>query len=99
MRKIILACMAGLSTSMLVTKMKEAAKKDDYDCEITAYPISSAKDESGDADVVLLGPQLRLQLDSIKKDISCPVEVIDMSDYGMMNGEKVMQRVKEILND
>lgn len=99
MKKIILACMAGLSTSILVSKMREAAEADGYACTITAYPISNVKQVGADADIVLLGPQVRFQADSVKKSVSCPVEVVDMAAYGTMDGRKVMDKVKEVLGD
>ena len=43
MRKIILLCSAGMSTSMLVKKMQEAAKAQNYDCSIAAFPFSVHK--------------------------------------------------------
>ena len=42
MKKIILLCSNGMSTSMMVAKMKEAAKKIGYDCTIAAYALSAA---------------------------------------------------------
>lgn len=99
MRKIVLACMAGLSTSILVGKMREAAKADGYDCTVNAYPISNVSKEGADADMVLLGPQVRLQLENVKGCVNCPVEVIDMMSYGMMDGKKVIGRVREVLGD
>lgn len=97
MKKIILACMAGLSTSILVSKMREAAEEEGYECVINAYPIANVEQVGKDADIILLGPQVRFQVDAVKKNVSCPVEVIDMMDYGTMDGKKVMERVKEIL--
>lgn len=32
MRNIVLFCAAGMSTSLLVNKMKEAAAKENYEC-------------------------------------------------------------------
>lgn len=99
MRKIVLACMAGLSTSILVSKMREAAKAEGYECTVNAFPISNVAKEGADADIVLLGPQVRLRLDSVKESLTCPVEVVDMMDYGMMDGKKVMDRVRKVLGD
>lgn len=99
MRKIVLACMAGLSTSILVSKMREAAKEMGYECEVNAYPISNVEKEGGDADIILLGPQVRLQLESVKGSVKCPVEVIDMMAYGMMDGKTVVEQVKKTLGD
>ena len=35
MTKIVLLCAAGMSTSALVRKMKDAAKAEDYECDIS----------------------------------------------------------------
>ncbi|MGM9904871.1 PTS sugar transporter subunit IIB, partial [Lactobacillus sp.] len=41
-KTIMLCCSAGMSTSMLVKKMQEAAKKDGLDYEIFACPAAEA---------------------------------------------------------
>jgi PTS system cellobiose-specific IIB component len=99
MKKIVLLCAAGMSTSMLVNKMREAAVKMNYECIINAYPLVDAEAEGANADVVLLGPQVRFQLKNVVNQVKCPVEAIDMTAYGTMNGEKVIQQVKKILGE
>ena len=84
MKKIVLLCAAGMSTSILVKKMQEAAKADSFDCEIAAYPTSEAKDKAADADVILLGPQVRFQAkkiaeqkkldDALEKEITAAIK-------------------------
>ncbi len=92
MRKIVLCCNAGMSTSMLVEKMRKAAKEQGIACEITAYPISEAEEKAKDADVILLGPQVRYELKKIKKLFPHkPVEAIAPADYGMLRGENVLK--------
>lgn len=99
MRKIILLCAAGMSTSMLVTKMKKYAESENYECEISAHAVSEAK-QYIDADIILLGPQVRFNLAKVKEQCpNCPVESIDMVAYGSMDGAKVIKRVKEVLGD
>ena len=91
--KIKLFCSAGMSTSMLVKKMQEAAAKRGLEAEIAAYPEATIDAETADCDVALLGPQVRFMLDKAKSICdpkNIPVEVIPMQDYGMMNGEKVL---------
>ena len=68
MRKVVLLCAAGMSTSLLVNKMRDAAKEEGYDCEINAYALATAKEHT-DADVILLGPQVRFGLNNVKKDL------------------------------
>lgn len=100
MRKIILLCSAGMSTSILVNKMIEAAAAQDYAVEISAHSVSEAARVAADADIVLLGPQVRFNLSSVQKQLpEKPIEVIDMRAYGTMNGEAVIAEVKKILGD
>lgn len=92
MKKIVLMCAAGMSTSMLVKKMQEAAKEMNYECSITAYPTSEAAKEGSNADIILLGPQVRFALNKVKEQ--CPgviVEAIDMRMYGRMDGKGVLE--------
>ena len=89
MKKILLACNAGLSTSMLVQKMKDSAEERKIDVEILAVSVNSINDYL-DYDVLLLGPQVRFLKDNIAEKVSMPVIVIDTMDYGMLNGTKVL---------
>lgn len=100
MRKIVLFCSAGMSTSALVRRMEDAAKEIGYEVTVEAHSVSDAARLGADADVVLLGPQVRFNLDNVKKQLpDKPVDVIGMRDYGTMNGAAVIAQVKEILGD
>jgi len=90
---IKLFCASGMSTSVLVNKMKEAAKAKGVDAEIIAFPESQMDRHLDSMDVALLGPQVGYTLGKAKKlcePHGIPVEVIPMVDYGMMNGAKVL---------
>lgn len=90
--KILLVCSSGMSTSLLVSKMREAAKKQGINVEIDATGASQIE-KSTDVDVVLLGPQVRYLLNDMRKEMESkgiPVDVINNLDYGTMNGEKVL---------
>ena len=90
MTKIVLLCAAGMSTSALVRKMKDAAKAEGYECDISAHSVSEAKNYQS-ADMILLGPQVRYRLKEVQGELpNNKVEVIDMKDYGMMNGKAVV---------
>lgn len=97
MKKIVLLCSAGMSTSMLMTKMREYAASIGYECSVDAYPVSEAAKQGADADIVLLGPQVRFQLESVKKEVNCPVQTIDTMAYGMMDGKAVLESVIEVI--
>ena len=91
---IYLVCNAGMSTSILVRKMQEAAAKDNLDVHIEAFSVEILDEMVDTADVVLLGPQIRHMLNDVRKVVAekCPVDVIDMRDYGMIRGDKVLAR-------
>ena len=87
----LLVCAAGMSTSLLVNRMKEAAETKEIEFQIEAHPVGQIEKYGEAADVILLGPQVRYELKNIKKMLlDKPVEIINMQDYGTMNGAKVL---------
>lgn len=97
---IKLFCAAGMSTSVLVNKMKEAAKAEGIEAEIEAFPESQMAKHLDSMDVALLGPQVGYTLPKAKKlcaEKNIPVDVIPMVDYGMMNGAKVLDFALKLL--
>ena len=91
---IRLFCGAGMSTSVLVAKMQDAAKEKGKDADIAAYPISEMERLIDGVDVALLGPQVGFQLARAKEICGAkgvPVDVIPMQDYGMCNGMNVLK--------
>lgn len=92
--KIVLACAGGMSTGMLVKKMLQAAKEKGLDVDISACAVTELERHTEGCSVILLGPQVSYQKDRVAETFpSIPVVVIDMMDYGMMNGEKVLSDV------
>ena len=90
---IRLFCAAGMSTSLLVNKMKESATKRGIEADIAAFPEGQMDKHLDSMDVALLGPQVAYTLSKAKKlcePKGIPLEVIPMVDYGMMNGAKVL---------
>ena len=50
----------------------------------------------------MLGPQVQYMEDSVKKitdEAGIPLAVINMQDYGMMNGEHVLETAQELMGD
>ena len=102
MIKIRLFCSAGMSTSLMVNKMKAAAQEQGIEADIVAFPESTMDVNSNGADVVLLGPQVRFMLQKAEKLLApkgIPVAVIDMKDYGLMNGANVLAKAIEMKNN
>lgn len=102
MKKIMLVCNAGMSTSMLVQKMKESAKEYDEEIEIFASPEAEAKKMVDQVDVVMLGPQVAYVLPDFEKiaaQSKTPVSVIPTADYGRMEGKKVLKSAIQIIEE
>lgn len=100
MKNILLMCSAGMSTSIMVKKMTEAAAEINAEVAIKAIPEQQLNDHLAGTDIILLGPQVRFLLDKVQsaaKDI--PVRVIDTMDYGTMNGEKILRQALAILGE
>lgn len=98
MRNIVLLCANGMSTSMMVKKMQDHARQSGYECQVEAHSIDDVKDYA-DVDIILLGPQVKFQLNKVRSLVHCPVEVIDMTAYGTMNGAKVLEDARKIIGD
>ena len=98
MKHIVLMCAAGASTSMLVQRMQRAAEQQGFECTIEAHPVNQAA-EFADSDVILLGPQVRFELNKVKAQVNCPVESIDMMAYGTMNGEAVLKQARALMGE
>lgn len=95
--KILLICSAGMSTSMVVKKMQEQAAVQGLDADISAVGTAAAKAEAPKADVILLGPQIRFMEKQIKADYQKPTMVIDMMDYGRLDGAAVLKKALALL--
>ena len=52
MKKILLVCSAGMSTSLLVNKMKSAAQDMNVEVEIEALPVSECSTKINEVDIV-----------------------------------------------
>ncbi|MGT2667161.1 PTS sugar transporter subunit IIB [Streptococcus rifensis] len=102
MKTIMLVCNAGMSTSMLVTKMQKAAEAKGFDANIFAVPVSEVDQEmaKNTVDVLLIGPQVRFMLKEYKEKFEPDTKVTDinMVDYGTMNGEKVLDSALALIN-
>lgn len=98
---IVLFCSTGLSTNLLIRKMELAAEKKEIQINVKSYPESVMKNHIKGADVVLVGPQIRHAIDEIKEECDqhdVPIEVISTKDYGMMDGEKILDQALRLFS-
>ena len=61
MKKFYLFCSAGMSTSLLASKMQKVADANKIPVEVKAFPIGTMGDivEKYNPDCILLGPQVK----------------------------------------
>lgn len=93
---ILLACQAGVSTSMLAEKMEAYAKENGMEAKVWAVDFGMVEEEirSSQVDVILIGPQISYKLPTLKKELakySIPIAAISFQDYGTMNAGKVFK--------
>ena len=89
----LLVCATGMSTSLLVNRMKETAETKEIEFQIEAHPVGQIEKYGEAADDILLGPQVKYMLQTLSDKAATkgiPVQPIDMMDYGMQRGDKVL---------
>lgn len=97
--KIFLCCSAGMSTSMLVNKMREAAQQKGLSCEINAYSITEFEERLRQNNVCLVAPQVKFQFEHFKQratEEGKACGLIDMLDYGMMKGDVILDQAVKL---
>lgn len=90
---IRLFCNLGMSTSLLVESMKKAAADKGLEVDILAFPVNEMAERLQGVDVALLGPQvgyLKAKSTEICSRNNVPLDVIPTADYGLCNGENVL---------
>lgn len=95
---IMLACSAGMSTSLIVSKMKQAAEAQGKSYKIWAVDHGHVESELGNFDVLLLGPQIRYMLDKMEKLVApVPVASIEPSAYGLCDGAAILKQAESLV--
>lgn len=93
MKKIFLCCAAGMSTSMVMNKMKQAAMSKGIDVQLVAVAMDEFDRTLPKYDCCLLGPQIKYKFEEFKKKADAAgkkIAVINNMDYGMMRGDKIL---------
>lgn len=102
--KILLVCSAGMSTSLMVNKMKKVAEDNKLEAEILAVAEANAQPHFDSIDILLLGPQVKYLEDKMREAAAgrFPVMTINTQKYGMMDGlgvlKDTLRAIKEFRN-
>ncbi|MCL2006996.1 MAG: PTS sugar transporter subunit IIB [Treponema sp.] len=99
--KITLACAAGMSTTLLCKKIQQAAEEKGYkNVTCDAFSASNLKGNAEGSAIILVGPQISYEKDRLTKEWApIPVMVINMQDYGMINGKNVFEAAEKIMKE
>lgn len=97
--RILLLCYHGMSTSLLVQKMKKEANNRNVKANIDALPIEDLDKIIDNYDVILLGPQVKFKermVSELCKTHSKKYGIIPSQVYGMVDGKKALDLALEI---
>lgn len=100
--RVILLCALGMSTSLLVENMKKAAKECGIEVNVEAHSVDQFDKYLKEADVMLLGPQIRYKYRPLSKAAAAanlPLAVIDTVAYGMVDGQKVLRQAMDLIKN
>lgn len=97
-KNIYLFCSAGMSTSLLVSRMRAQAEKYNVPVVIEAFSEVLVSEKGEQADVVMLGPQIAYMLPDFQRLLpNKPIEVIDPMLYGKIDGLGVLKAAVAML--
>lgn len=103
MKRFYLFCNAGMSTSLLASKMQKTADEHELPIEIKAFSDSQMGDIVNEfhPEVILLGPQVKHLLEKVSERYGQDhvVAVIDSVDYGNVDGERVLKKAMKLYKE
>lgn len=100
MKKILLVCDMGMSTSLVVKKMQDVAAQRQLEIEIQAKGMQDFKEAIQAYDCALLGPQISYKLAACQAEAAQygkKVESINMMHYGMLDGAKILDHALTLI--
>lgn len=103
MKRFYLFCDAGMSTSLLASRMQKVADANKLPVEVKAFPqrdIDMIVSERN-PEVILLGPQVKHLYEKVSEKYGNDhvVFVIDSADYGNMDGERVLKKALKLYKE
>ena len=102
--KVIMICAAGMSSSLLCSRISEAAEKKGISMDISAIPSMTYKEMPyEDVSAILVAPQVRGQKSEVEAyieslDYKIPVIQVGFQEYGLVKGDVVLENLLAFLN-
>lgn len=97
--KILLCCVAGVTSTLFSSKLKDAASRKRVDATVWSASEVAVEYSINLADVVLVEPQLRSSYEKIKAlDPEKPVILISEEDFKNFNAIKIFEMAYDAVN-
>ncbi|MUV37727.1 Protein-N(pi)-phosphohistidine--N,N'-diacetylchitobiosephosphotransferase [Lentibacillus sp. JNUCC-1] len=99
--KLIILCSWGATSSQLAKKVQEAADKRGLEVTADAGGTGEFKNKASEYNAALLEPQVRhlkKEVTRIADDAGIPVELVDQRAFALMDGDKVLDQVLNMIN-
>lgn len=97
--KILLVCNAGMSSSILVKKIKDAAAQKGMNVVVEAKSNNGISSEKGKWDVCMVGPQIIYAVEQIKHTLGIPVAAVEPRTYAMADGAKALEQAVKMFEE
>lgn len=98
--KILLVCAGGLSSSIVMKKIRKYGEEKGEDIQIDAVGVTECEEAAkNDYDCVLTAPQVRNRFNELKGKVSIPIEAMPPQDYAIGNAENIVKLAKKIINN
>ncbi|HYK72074.1 MAG TPA: PTS sugar transporter subunit IIB [Pseudoneobacillus sp.] len=99
--KILFVCSGGMSSAIVVKALKNEAKNQGLEVEVSAIGTSEVEDEIHKGwDVVMVAPQVKHRFDKIKAfadEASVPCDAIPPQAYTPLGGPALLKKVREVV--
>lgn len=97
--KILMVCAGGMSTGILMKKLKKYWAQQQMPLTIKAASLGEYKELADDYDLVLIGPQVAYRRNMIAQDTGKPCTIIASNDYAIGNCPVIYEQVREIYKE
>lgn len=98
--KILLCCLAGVTSTLFSTKLKEAASRKRVEATVWSASEHAVEYSYELADVILVEPQIKGSLEKIKAlDPNKPVILISEEDFKSFNAMKIFESAYNAVNN
>lgn len=99
-KRILICCAAGMSSSILVKSMRDTASKLNINIKIGAVNIGNVDQYIGKVDYILLAPQIEYEYNNLlRRAKRYDVEVLKIThqEYGRLEGKSLLLRIQNDL--